>query len=652
MTAENFIFVAESASTPGLRQLKVLSSFTCSSDWNPPLKISDTAQIHGPGTFSAKEYAEWLFSTSDELLGLDVESTPLENSRKASADHKRGIYYPGYAVRTVQIADLTSAWILDANTPQDLLLLELTIGSGKEFVSFTGIDQQAIRLSLGFNIDKQTRDCHHLATLKDPGGFQNGLKALTVKHLDSGLKDAEDAFNAYAKETAPTGHKVGERFEEHKWGLDVHIPEVVAYAGLDAIYVLHLYRKLESLLAHCTNLISREHWLGSLSVGQQFRGLRVDREYATARYEEVVELLTGAGERLTELWDGPPLSPKRLNWLGEHGLPFDELVEAGRIKMTEGGAKGEPRPSLDKDTLPFLAAEFADDEDLGPALKDMLVVSQNSNLRTNLRGMLANLDVNDRVHPNIKIMGAITGRQSVTGPPLQTFRKEDPRLRGCFLADEGMAFVSCDFQNVEVRVAAGLSGDEALTAMVSAGGSMHLNNAYAIFGERITKQDPRYRVAKIGTFACLYGAGAKGLSGQLSISFDEAQAFKNLLIETYPRAFKHYPREMSRHTEVVTDWGRVIPLQFGFEYKAANYYIQSSARELLVDAVRRLIEVYGVPTEWVWLLVHDEIIVQCPTDKVSVVSEILNAAMTSSYRGVPITADVEILGGRWKGVTV
>lgn len=613
------------------------------------MRLSEKATVHGPGLFKTKEFMEWIHDTPDDLLGLDVESTPIENSKKSDSPHKREIYYPEFKVRTIQTADHDDSWVLDLTIPEHKTLVELAIHLGKEFVSFTGIDQRAVRRSTGINIDSITHDCHHLATLVYPGGFQNGLKALSLKHLDSGLADAEKALDTLAKETAPKGFKVGEPFQEHKWAMDIHEPAFWMYAGLDAVYVRHLYDVLAALV-HEPALIGRERWLGTLSVGQQHRGLLVDREYAQARYEEVETLHTEAGNRLKELWNAPPTSPRRIEWLQDNGLPLKDLVESGKVKLTDGGKSGNQRPSIDKDTLKFLVAEYQSDSVLGPALSDMVTVSENSNLKTNLRGLLANMDENDRVHPNIKIMGAITGRQSVTGPAMQTFKKEDPRLRGCFIPSENTSFVSCDFRAVEVRVAAGLSGDEALTQMVRKGGSMHLNNAFSIFGENITKTDPRYRIAKIGTFAVLYGAGAFGLSGQLDIPIVEAQKFKSLLIEAYPEAFYHFPRKMSKLKEVVTDWGRWIPLQRGFEFKAGNYLIQSSARELLVDAVRRLVDKFGVPPEWIWLLIHDEIVIQCPKEKVLEVSEILNAAMTDVYRGVPIEAEVDILGDRWGSV--
>lgn len=612
--------------------------------------LSEKVVVHGPGLFTTKEFIDWIQSTPDDLLGLDVESTPLENSKKSDSPHKREIYYPEFKVRTVQIADHNDSWVLDVTIPEHKTLIELVVHLGKEFVSFTGIDQRAIHRSLGLDIDGITHDCHHLSTLVYPGGFQNGLKALSIKHLDSGLADAEKSLNALAKETAPKGCKVGDAFQEHKWAMDIHEPAFWMYAGLDAVYVLHLYDVLAALV-HEPALIGRERWLGTLSVGQQHRGVLMDKEYTTARYEEVESLHTEAGNRLRELWNAPPLSPRRIQWLEDNGLPLDDLADSGKLKLTDGGKKGNKRPCLDKDAIRFLSAEYGKDSVLGPALRDMLTVSENSNLKTNLRGFLACMDENNRIHPRIKTMGAITGRQSVTGPALQTLKKDDPRLRGCLVADEGMSLVTCDFQNVEVRVAAALSGDEVLTQMVRMGGSMHLNNAFSIFGERITKNDPRYRIAKIGTFACLYGAGALGLSGQLGITFDEAQEFKQLLKGTYPKAFYDYPKRMSRLSEVVTDWGRYIPLQRGFEYKASNYFIQSSARELLVDAVRRLIDKHGISPEWIWLLVHDEIIIQCPSHKVEEVSNTLNESMTSSYKNVPISADVEILGSRWGAVS-
>lgn len=614
------------------------------------MRLSEKATVHGPGLFKTREFIEWIHDTPDDLLGLDVESTPIENSKKSDSPHKREIYYPEFKVRTIQTADHDDSWVLDLTIPEHKTLVELAVHLGKEFVSFTGIDQRAVRRSTGINIDSITHDCHHLATLVYPGGFQNGLKALSLKHLDSGLADAEKALDTLAKETAPKGCKVGEPFQEHKWAIDIHETAFWMYAGLDAVYVLHLYDVLAALV-HEPALIGRERWLGTLSVGQQHRGLLVDREYAQARYEEVETLHTEAGNRLKELWNAPPTSPRRIEWLQDNGLPLKDLVESGKVKLTDGGKSGNQRPSIDKDTLKFLVAEYQSDSVLGPALSDMLTVSENSNLKTNLRGLLANMDVNNRVHPSIRIMGAITGRQSVTGPAIQTYKKDDPRLRGCFIADPGMSFVSCDFQAVEVRVAAALSEDKALAEMVCGPGSMHLRNAFAIFGEHITKTDPRYRIAKIGTFSALYGAGAFGISGQLGITLKEAQEFKALLLETYPEAFYNYPRRMAKLGEVTTEWGRVIPLQRGFEYKAGNYMIQSSARELLVDAVRRLVTKYKVPSEWVSLLVHDECILQSPIDKVSEVAHTLQEAMTDTYRGIPITSDVEILGERWKGVS-
>ena len=89
-------------------------------------------------------------------------------------------------------------------------------------------------------------------------------------------------------------------------------------------------------------------------------------------------------------------------------------------------------------------------------------MSRTANLVANLRGFLAAADRDGRVHPQIKTLRAKTARMSVTGPALQTLKKHDPRLRRCFRADPGHVLISCDFSQVEARVAAALANDTAL----------------------------------------------------------------------------------------------------------------------------------------------------------------------------------------------
>ena len=91
-------------------------------------------------------------------------------------------------------------------------------------------------------------------------------------------------------------------------------------------------------------------------------------------------------------------------------------------------------------------------------------MSKASNLIANLRGFLAAADPAGRVHPQVNTLRAKTARMSITNPALQTLKKHDPRLRRCFTADPGHVLISCDFSQVEVRVAAALAEDPTLQA--------------------------------------------------------------------------------------------------------------------------------------------------------------------------------------------
>ena len=113
---------------------------------------------------------------------------------------------------------------------------------------------------------------------------------------------------------------------------------------------------------------------------------------------------------------------------------------------------------------------------------------------------------------------------------------------------------------------------------------------------------------------------------------------------TYPRVIA-YGRRLAELAEVVTASGRRIPADPARPYANANYAVQSTARDLLLAAVYTLVTRYQVGG--LWLFVHDEIIVQAPEHDAERVRGLLERAMTSTFRGLPIVADAKILGPAW-----
>jgi DNA polymerase-1 len=114
---------------------------------------------------------------------------------------------------------------------------------------------------------------------------------------------------------------------------------------------------------------------------------------------------------------------------------------------------------------------------------------------------------------------------------------------------------------------------------------------------------------------------------------------------TYPEVIR-FGKRIADAPVVVTGSGRRIPPDPQRPYANSNYAIQSTARDLLVASVYELVTAHGLHDR-LWLFVHDEVIVQVPEDRAEAVRDLLTAVMTTTFRGVPIAAEAEILGTHW-----
>ena len=163
-----------------------------------------------------------------------------------------------------------------------------------------------------------------------------------------------------------------------------------------------------------------------------------------------------------------------------------------------------------------------------------------------------------------------------------------------------------------------------------------------MYGEGFT--DEQRTISKRATFGTIYGGGARALASQTGVSEDTARQVIQRWRRTYPRVIA-YGRRLAELAEVVTASGRRIPADPARPYANANYAVQSTARDLLLAAVYTLVTRYQVGG--LWLFVHDEIIVQAPEHDAERVRGLLEHAMTSTFRGLPIVAEAKILGPAW-----
>ena len=134
-----------------------------------------------------------------------------------------------------------------------------------------------------------------------------------------------------------------------------------------------------------------------------------------------------------------------------------------------------------------------------------------------------------RVHTSYNQTVTATGRLSSSNPNLQNIpirTLEGKRIRQAFIAPPGWMIVSADYSQIELRVLAHLSGDEALIEAFSAGEDIHSRTASDIFGvfPEMVNADMR-RQAKVINFGVLYGMSAFGLAKELNVTQKLAQAY-------------------------------------------------------------------------------------------------------------------------------
>jgi len=261
-----------------------------------------------------------------------------------------------------------------------------------------------------------------------------------------------------------------------------------------------------------------------------------------------------------------------------------------------------------------------------------------------------------------------TGRLSSVDPNLQNIpvRLEQGRLiRKAFVPEEeNSVLLSSDYSQIELRVLAHISGDEHLIDAFKHGADIHTSTAMRVFNiekpEDVTPNDRRN--AKAVNFGVVYGISDFGLSNNLGISRKEAKAYIETYFERYP-GIKDYMERVVReardkgYVETLFKRRREIPdinsRNFnvrGFaERTAINSPIQGSAADILKIAMIHLDQALerGAYKTKMLLQVHDEIVLQVPSDELVAIKELVKETMESAIElAVPLEAD-ENEGKTW-----
>jgi DNA polymerase-1 len=387
--------------------------------------------------------------------------------------------------------------------------------------------------------------------------------------------------------------------------LDVHSvlwPRIQADAKLRAIYDIEIATS-ETLFRIERNGVLIDG--PTLAVQSQALGQRI-LQLETEAYE-----IAGQPFNLS--------SPKQLGeiFFDKLGLPV--------IKKTATGAR-----STDEEVLEKLAEDY-------PLPARILEHRSLSKLKGTYTDKLAQMALprTGRVHTHYAQAVAVTGRLSSNDPNLQNIpirTAEGRKVREAFVAPSGSLIASADYSQIELRIMAHLSGDEALLRAFHQGLDVHKATAAEVFGltpDQVSSEQRRY--AKTINFGLIYGMSAFGLAKALGIDNGAAKNY----IERYFQRFAGVKRYMDETREqaksqgyVETVFGRRLylpeinspngPRRAGAERAAINAPMQGTAADLIklsMIAVQAGIDREQRKTK-VIMQVHDELVFEVPEDEV------------------------------------
>ena len=259
-------------------------------------------------------------------------------------------------------------------------------------------------------------------------------------------------------------------------------------------------------------------------------------------------------------------------------------------------------------------------------------------------------EANGRVHHHVNVLGALTGRISVSDPPFQQLPAKDKTVRTLVLAEEGHKLVAADYDGQEARIFAALSGDHSLMdEFLTGDGDMHAHVARMVYGEGFTPA--QRQIAKSVNFARIFGAGEKTIAETAGITLDEAKEFLAIYAQAFPGAEEFIARlqvdAVSRTPpHVVTVGGREIPVDPDKVFRATNYTIQGSAADATKAAGLRMVA--EELDKYLLLQVHDEYLASVPEDQVDEYTAAMCRAMEDREMfAVPLTVSASPPCDNW-----
>lgn len=567
----------------------------------------------------------------DRYLAFDTESTGLD------------LFSPRHQLRLVQLGNATEAWVLRVDKFRDAAIYALRqkrylIAHNAPFDALTAERHLGIPLE---DLLARLRDTKIMAHIADPRGKDEGgmgldLKSLSAIHVDSNAPDTQNDLT-----------KV---FNSFGWTKDIGWSRIsldhltyLLYAGLDVLLAHRLHSALMPVVEQNLELSRFEHRLQFMLTKCRRRGMLLDIDYirdylVVDLYNDYIEQSDIAAEYGVDNVNSNEQIITRLLAMGEE---LTEQTKTGQFKVDR--AVLEPLADFDRN---FNRAGIREPNPLAEAVSRAKRAKKW--LKAYAEAFLEWRDSENRLHPVLNTLQARTARMSISDPPLQQLPSSDWRIRRSFIPDPGQVMISSDYASVEMRVLAGLCNDYTMRKVIAEGLDLHSFTAERVFGPGFS--DQQRKVAKNIGFGKVYGGGAVGVARLTGA--DEAGVRQAMVAydATFP-GVKRYSRQLMQEArrgipEVITPVGRRLPLDENRLYAATNYMVQSTARDLLAQAVIRLFDA-GLG-DYILIPIHDEILGQAPADEAEAIVKEIGDVMATEFKGVRIESNAEIVGAKGK----
>lgn len=571
-----------------------------------------------------REFLDWFDHTGDSL-GVDTESTGFK-------------WHGDDYVRTVQVGDEEHGWFMRWDRWSGLFesIIKVHVANGGWLDLMNAKFDYAFLRKAGVKLPQdRMRDVGVMAHVLE-SHMSRALKNQAARHIDPRANALQHELDeALSSRSEWTWATIPDDFKPY-W----------TYAALDPVLTtLIRKRHLPLVEAQAPRAYEIENAFQWVALKAETYGACVDVPYAEDHYRKFVAYCDDVEAWCkSEYGISPGSNQKVVAKLQELGFTDDYFT-----KETARGAV-----ALDAGVLEAI------DHPLAQAVLQRRQLQKIAS--TYLKFYVSHVDANSAIHPSMNTCGALTGRMTMSEPNLQNLpvRGTNPGVkvvRNCIVSRSGHTLIMVDFDQVEMRGLAIMSGDPGLIAAFSGGQDFFVEIARAVFDDpTLVKADPRRQPVKNGMYARIYGAGLVKQAATAGVSLDQMRYVSNGLnqrfpgIETYARSVIDQAIRDGRESggpayTTCPLSGQRFHADRGKEYALVNYKIQGWAAKLLKVKALEL-DAAGLGN-YIIAFVHDEILFDVPNelvrDAIHTIQKIMN---DDTMYPVAIRASIST-GQRW-----